>query len=203
MAREVSTFLNSLRDNLAADYPAATWRLATLETTLADPTGYLIGTIAVDDSEAITAEAVDRMTGAWYVALPLVVSLYFSRAAFPDYALARDFAYTIAAWFRMRAAGSPAQAVSQVGTLIRQATIDQKINDGVDGNALANWLLWQVTVTVPEAILPNFPAIPGAESPGFRQAQGPPQGEEIRIDRFYVSGDPDATDPAQAEQIYP
>ena len=203
MAREISTFLESLRTNLAADYPAVTWRLATLETTLDGPPGHLIGTIAVDDSEAIPTEAVDRMTGAWYVSLPLVVSLYFSRATFTDYDLARDFAYTIAAWFRMRAAGVPAQAVSQVGTLIRQATIDQKINDGVDGNALANWLLWQVTVSIPQVILPNFPAIPASPDVGFRLAQGPPQGENIRIDRFFVSSDPDATDPADAEQIYP
>lgn len=203
MAREISEFLESMRDTLAADYPGATWRLATLTTGLDDPPGAVIGTIAVDDSDPIPDEATDRMTGAWYVNLPIMVSLYFNRAVFTDYALARDFAFTIAAFFRMRFLGIPSQAVSQTGTLVRQATIDQKIDDGVDSNILANWLLWQVSLAVPQVILPDFPALPASPVQGFRVAQGPPQGEEIRIDRFYVSTDPDATDPADAEQIYP
>lgn len=199
MAREVSTFLASLLDNLAADYPLVRWLQATPATTLAAPPGNLIGTIAVDDREEIDETAIDRMTGAWYVKLPLVVSLYFNRANFADYELPRDFAFSIAAWFRKRQVGTPSQGASQVGTLVREVEIGQKIDDGVDTQILHNWLLWQVRLCVPQAIDPSFPAIPGI----FETLQGPPPEEEVYFERIYVSRNPEETDPNQAEQIAP
>lgn len=203
MAREVSDFMADLRSNLESQYPGATWLLATPATGIDDVSASVFGTIAVNDSEELDETAIDRMTGAWYVDLPLVISLYFNRAVFVDYELPRDFAFSIAAWFRKRLVGIPSQAVSETGTMIRQTEITQAIEGGVDTQILHNWLLWQVMVAVPLAITPEFPAIPGLANDTFRSAQGPPAGPEYYFERIYISDDPFEDDPSQAEQIVP
>ena len=202
MALEVSTFLTDCVTRLAADYPDCHWRVATPTSTTAAPQGNLIGTVGVDDTEEMESEAVDRMTGAWYMSLPVVVSLYFNRAIFPDYEIPRDFAFTIGAWFRRRLVGIPSQAVSEMGTIIRQTDITQKIPDGVDASNLANWMLWQVRAMVPQAITPQFPAI--ATLPGiFDRLSGPPGPETVMFDEAFYSENPDETNPANATQLIP
>ena len=199
MGREVSEFLASLRGKLAVDYQDVMWLQATPASGLDGPSRNVIGTVAVDDLEEIEDTAQDRMTGAWYLYLPLVISLYFNRAIANDYELPRDFAFSVAAWFRKRAAGTPSQAVSRVGTLVRQVEINQKIEDGVDSGYLQNWLMWQIRVSVPQAIMPAFPAIPDV----FDHSQGPPVEGDIQIDRVYYSTNPDATNPDEAHQLAP
>ena len=201
MAREVSAFLADCVTRLRADYPDADWQVATPASSTAPPGANLIGTVGVDDLEEIEP-GVDHMTGAWYVCLPLVVSLYFNRALFEDYELARDFAFTIGAWFRRRLVGVPSQAVSSMGTIIRQTDITQKIGDGVDRGNLANWMLWQVRPMVPMAITPQFPEIP--ELPNiFNSLSGPLSGATVRFDEAFLSDNPDETDPGNATQIIP
>lgn len=198
MAREVSALLDTLTAALQTDYPYCAWREATPTANLENPPANLIGTVAVDDSDPVE-NGRDRMTGAWYVDLPLVVSLYFSRSLFADYGLARDFAFSVAAWFRRRLVGVPSQGVSQVHTLIKQGTIDQKIDDGVDDDALGDWMLWQIRLTVPEAITPEFPAIPGV----FDDGQGPPQVPDVRFDEVFYTENAAEADPNNTTQLVP
>ena len=204
MGREVSTFLDSMRETLAGEYGGVDWRLATPSPgDLEEPQFSVIGTINVDDTEEIEDSGRDRYTGAWYLDLPVVLNLYFSRGVFEDYAIPRDFAFTIAAWCRKRLAGTPSQAVSRVGTIIRQTEITQFIEGGVDSGVLCDWLMWQVRLVVPQAILPEFPGIPGLPDDVFANRQGPAPEETYRFDEAFWSGDPKETDPAKAHQIIP